>query len=54
LSIIVDRAAGYGLDEAAIDEVKNWRWRPATKGEEPVAVKISLQVTFRAKPPAKL
>jgi protein TonB len=47
LAILVARKAGYGLDEAAIDEVKNWRWRPAMKKGEPVAVKISVQVHFR-------
>jgi protein TonB len=54
LSIIVGRVAGYGLDEAAIDEIKKWRWRPAMKYGEPVAVKISVQVKFRlTKPSAK-
>jgi len=47
LSIIVGRAAGHGLDEAAIEEVKNWRWCPPMKDGEPVAVKISVQVKFR-------
>jgi protein TonB len=47
LSIGVGRAAGYGLDEAAIDEIKKWRWRPAMRYGEPVAVKLSIQVRFR-------
>jgi hypothetical protein len=39
---------GYGLDEAAINEVKNWRWHPAMKDGKPAAVQISaVQVTFR-------
>jgi protein TonB len=54
LSILVGRAVGYGLDEAAIEEVKKWRWRPAMKHGKPVAVKISVQVKFRlAESPAK-
>jgi hypothetical protein len=47
LSIVIGRGAGYGLDGAAIDEIKKWRWRPAMKNGEPVAVKISTQVKFR-------
>jgi len=47
LSISVGRAAARGLDEAAVDEVKKWRWRPAMKNGEPVAVQISIQVKFR-------
>jgi len=47
LSILLARATGYGLDQAAIDEVKNWRWTPAMKDGKPVAVKISVQVKFR-------
>jgi hypothetical protein len=48
LRIGVMRAMGYGLDEAAINEVKNWRWHPAMKDGKPVAVQISaVQVTFR-------
>ncbi len=54
LSISVARAAGYGLDEAAIDEVKKWRWQPAVKDGGPVAVQIPVQVKFQhAKPSAK-
>jgi hypothetical protein len=47
LSIIVGRGAGYGLDEAAIEEIKIWRWVPAMKSGAPVAVKISVQVKFQ-------
>jgi outer membrane biosynthesis protein TonB len=48
LSVDIMRAMGYGLDGAAIDEVKKWKWRPAVKDGEPVAVKISaVQVKFR-------
>ena len=44
LSIIIGRAEGYGLDDAAIDEVKKWRWHPARKNGNPVAVRITLQI----------
>lgn len=52
LSILVARAAGDGLDEAAIEEVKKWRWHPATKDGQPVAVLTTVQVRFRLVPPS--
>lgn len=52
LSIMVARAAGYGLDEAAIEEVKEWRWRPATKDGQPVAAQTTVQVNFRLVQPS--
>ena len=54
LSISVTRAAGYGLDQAAIDEVENWRWTPGMKDGKPVAAQIVVQVKFQlAKSSAK-
>ena len=48
LRISVIRVMSYGLDEAAIDEVKKWTWHPAMKDGNPVAVQISpVQVRFR-------
>jgi protein TonB len=37
------------LDEAAIDAVKKWKFDPATKDGNPVAVQINVEVTFRLK-----
>jgi protein TonB len=34
------------LDEAATDAVKKWRFSPATKGGEPVAVQINVELHF--------
>ena len=39
--------ADLGLDKAAISAVRQWRWRPATKNGIPVAVRLSVPVTFR-------
>jgi periplasmic protein TonB len=44
--IKVSRTLGLGLDEKAIEAVKNWRFEPATKDGKPVAVAINIEVTF--------
>jgi len=38
---------GLGLDEKAIEAVKNWKFEPATKDGKPVSVMISVEVSFR-------
>jgi len=43
----VQRALGMGLDEKAIDAVRNWRFVPAMKGGHPVAVQVNIEVNFR-------
>ena len=45
--IQVHRTLGLGLDEKAIEAVKTWRFEPAMKDGKPVAVQISVEVTFR-------
>ena len=35
-----------GLDENAIEAVKQWRFEPAMKDGKPVAVEINVEVTF--------
>ena len=46
-SIKVARAVGYGLDEKAIEAVKQWKFKPAMKDGRPVAVQINVEVHFR-------
>jgi TonB family protein len=41
------RSLGLGLDEKAIEAVRNWRFDPAVKDNKPVAVYISVEVDFR-------
>jgi len=57
MAIVVDRKGdvidakvvkglGYGLDENAIVAVKVWKYRPAERNGEPVAVKMEVTVDF--------
>src|SRR4051812_27334663 len=39
----------YGLDKAALKAAEQWKFKPGTKGGEPVAVRISVELTFRLK-----
>ena len=41
------RPLGLGLDEAAIAAVSAWRFKPATKQGNPVAVQATIEVNFR-------
>ena len=41
------RSLGLGLDEKALEAVKNWRFEPAVKDGKPVSVQISVEVDFR-------
>jgi len=45
--IRVARSLGMGLDEKAIEAVKQWRFQPALKDGKPVAVAINIEVQFR-------
>ena len=47
-NIRVERPLGMGLDENAIKAVKQYRFKPAMKDGEPVAVSIGVEVNFRA------
>jgi len=43
----VQRTLGLGLDEKAIEAVRKWRFEPATKNGQPVAVQVNVEVNFR-------
>ncbi len=46
-NIHVRQSLGMGLDEKAIEAVRNWRFRPATLNGQPVATQIAVEVNFR-------
>ena len=46
-SITVSRSLGMGLNEKSIEAVQNWTFEPARKNGKPVAVRISVVITFR-------
>ena len=45
-SIRVARSLGLGLDEKAMEAVRNWKFEPARKGGQAVAVQVNVEVKF--------
>jgi len=45
-SVRIMKPAGLGLDEKALEAVKKWRFRPATRDGRPVSVPASIEVSF--------
>jgi len=41
------RGLGMGLDENAVECLKQWRFRPATNHSEPVSAKVTVEMNFR-------
>ena len=46
-SISVVRQLGSGLDEKAVEAVRQWRFKPGTKDGVPVPVSAQVEVNFR-------
>ena len=46
-NIKVQNSLGSGLDEEAIEAVREWRFRPGTKYGKPVVVPATIEVKFR-------
>lgn len=42
----IRRPLGYGLDEKALSSMRTWRFKPAEMDGEPVAMPISVEVSF--------
>ena len=45
--IRVQRSLGMGLDEKAMEAVRSWKFEPAKKDGQPVAVQVNIEVNFR-------
>ncbi len=45
-SIMIVRPLDDGLDEAAVKAIRTWRFTPAKMNQEPVAVPVTIEVTF--------
>lgn len=45
--IKVGKKLGYGLDEAAVEAVRQWKFEPATADGKPIEARIQVSVTFR-------
>jgi TonB family protein len=43
----VVKGLGHGLDEAAMDTVQSWEFKPGRLNDQPVRVMITLQMQFR-------
>jgi TonB family protein len=39
----------FGLDQQAIKAAKQWKFKPGTKDGKPVAVRVSIELTFTLK-----
>jgi periplasmic protein TonB len=50
-AVVVERSLDptFGLDQQAINAMKQWEFRPGTKGGKPVAVRIHVEMTFTLK-----
>jgi TonB family protein len=46
-NIRVVRSLGLGLDEKAIEAVRQWQFKPGTKGGQPVTVAATIEVNFK-------
>lgn len=42
----VTKSLGSGLDEKAIEAVRQWKFKPATKDGKPVSVMVAVDVAF--------
>ena len=42
------KGVGFGLDEAAVEKVRQWRFNPALDKEgNPTAIRVTVEVSFR-------
>ena len=48
--VAIIRGVGLGLDEKAMECLRTWRFRPATRDGEPVPVRVTVEIRFRLPP----
>jgi len=46
-NVRVERGLGYGLDEKAVEAVRKYRFKPAMRNGQPVAVPVHIEIVFR-------
>jgi len=46
-TVQVRRSVGLGLDQKAIEAVRQWRFQPGTRDGRPVDVKATIEINFR-------
>ena len=46
-NVRVVRSLGYGLDETAVDALRQWRFQPATEDGTAVPVACTVEISFR-------
>jgi protein TonB len=46
-NVHVTRGVGMGLDEKAVEAVKQYRFKPAMEAGKPVAVQLNVEVNFQ-------
>lgn len=46
-NVTVTKGLGYGLDEKAVEAVRTWKFKPATKNGVPVDYELAVEVNFR-------
>lgn len=49
-SVRVTRAAGFGLDEKAVEAVMHWRFQPGERDGKPVATQNTVEIGFQRRP----
>ncbi len=47
INVRVERPAGHGLDEKAVEAVQRYKFRPAMKNGKPVKVQMNIEVNFQ-------
>ncbi|RMG43667.1 MAG: energy transducer TonB [Acidobacteria bacterium] len=46
IQVIEEPPRAFGFGKAAVEAVKRWRYRPARRGNKPVAERITIRVVF--------